>query len=641
MLRRPVDHLPVPRPWLGVNFWSRDGGPFMWRTYNDQLVRSELQTLVDHGLTLTRSFFFWPDFHPAPDTIDEVMVQRFQQFLLACADLGIPTIPTFIVGHMSGSNWEPPWRQGRDLYRDGFMLGQQAFFIREMVRRLGDSPALAGWLISNEMPWFTGPTDREYARAWGLVCTNAVRAGGSKLPVSLGDGVWAQEVIGIDNGFRLRDQHDLVDFYGPHSYPMGSDPTRQMLRAAFICELSQLGKPVVLEEFGVTDTFADEQNAAHYYRQTLHHSLLAGASGWLGWNNTDFDMADVEPYLSHPYELSFGLTRTDGTPKPALGEMQSFGSVLEEVNAARLSRTDTDTAILFPAHVDLDLPICDTPHQSDRELMPEIALHAWIAAKAADLRPALARESEGIPDVGLLVVPSSKALLGSTWQTLLERAESGSHVYVSWFAGINDNQRGAWWPSLEPIFGARHTLRYGISEVAADQLTLRFAASLGDLAVGDVLCFSAAGSEYARAFLPLEVTDAQLIATDQAGRPALLRRSVGRGAIYLGAYPVEFYGSQRRNAHQDDQVHRLYAALATEAGVSRPVHVEDPRVVVDEMQHDDGTMFTWLVSTSPKPLVITPLLDQGRLVEVGTGEDITANCALPAYGVRVARHLME
>jgi hypothetical protein len=32
--------------WLGVNFWSRGGGPLMWRpgTYDPVLVREELRT---------------------------------------------------------------------------------------------------------------------------------------------------------------------------------------------------------------------------------------------------------------------------------------------------------------------------------------------------------------------------------------------------------------------------------------------------------------------------------------------------------------------------------------------------------------------------------------------------------------------
>jgi hypothetical protein len=270
--------------------------------------------------------------------------------------------------------------------------------------------------------------------------------------------------------------------------------------------------------------------------------------------------------------------------------------------------------------------------------MPEIALHAWISAKEADLRPALARESEGVPEVDLLIVPSSKALLGTTFPILLARAESGAHVYVSWFAGVNKNQRGAWWPRLEPIFGARHTLRYGLSEIAADVLTLRFTASLGDLVPGDELVFRAAGDEYARAFLPLEVIDAEVIATDGNGRPALIRRRVGAGAIYLGAYPVEYYGAARRNASDDDQVHRLYSALAAEADIVPDLRVADPRVFTDELRHADGTRYTWFVSSSAEPLVVSPILTgEARLVDVLTGDDLTTSCSLAPFGIRVAR----
>src|SRR5215475_536253 len=84
--RRSV-HLPGDHPWLGVNFWSRLGGPFMWRTYDDALVREELATLSAHGIKITRSFLFWPDFHPAPDTIDDVLMDRYRQFLRAHDDL--------------------------------------------------------------------------------------------------------------------------------------------------------------------------------------------------------------------------------------------------------------------------------------------------------------------------------------------------------------------------------------------------------------------------------------------------------------------------------------------------------------------------------------------------------------------------
>src|ERR671934_2843402 len=121
---------------------------------------------------------------------------------------------------------------------------------------------------------------------------------------------------------------------------MEDDPVRQHLAAAFVCELAGFaGKPVVLEEFGVTSDFASGENAAHYYRQVLHNTLLAGASGWIAWNNTDFDdLWDQDPYRHHPFEMHFGLTDAAGAPKPQLGEVRAFAELLGQVDFPACSR---------------------------------------------------------------------------------------------------------------------------------------------------------------------------------------------------------------------------------------------------------------------------------------------------------------
>ena len=83
-MRRPAAPLTVngrPVRWLGANFWSASGGPLMWRNYDPALVAEELRVLHDHGMTMTRSFFYWPDFMPGPQQIDETMTARFADFL--------------------------------------------------------------------------------------------------------------------------------------------------------------------------------------------------------------------------------------------------------------------------------------------------------------------------------------------------------------------------------------------------------------------------------------------------------------------------------------------------------------------------------------------------------------------------------
>lgn len=634
-LERPALMLPGEAHWLGVNYWSRHGGPFMWRDYDDAVVREELQTLLDHGVTVTRSFLFWPDFHPAPDQIDEAFVDRYRQFLRTSNELGIPTIPTFLVGHMSGQDWDVPWRAGRDLYSDGFMLGQQAFFIREMVRRIGPDPAVRGWLISNEFPLYAGIGEPDYVRAWGLICTQAVRAGGSALPVSLGDGAWTAETVGVDNGFRLRQQSDHVDFFGPHSYPMGDDQVRVHFAAAWASELCHFGKPVVMEEFGVSSALSSEKNAAHFYRQVLHHSLLSGATGWFAWNNTDFDLPAVDPYRHHPFELGFGITRTDGSPKPALGEIARFRRILDAVDFAHCRRVETSTSILLPSYVD------DHPRIPAAERTPILAVteHAYIAAKLADLAPALTRELDDPRRTDLVLVPSNKLLTAPTFDLLLDWARAGSHVYLSWFAGASGSHRGAWWPPIEPLIGASHLLSYGLNEPVDDVVTWEFTEPLGGIGVGEKLRFAMSGPVDARAMLPLEESpECVVVARDGRGRPALVRRDHGAGAVYLATYPVEFFGSTRPNAHADDEVHRLYRALAQQAGVFQPVTVDDPRIYVDGLVHENGQRFVWLVNVSAKAITTRcAVADGAGLVDVENGADLSEQVHLEPFGVVVAR----
>ena len=229
-------HGKVP-PWVGVNFWSRAGGPRMWVHYDGKIVRQELAVLADHGCNVTRSFCYWPDFVPEPEQLDGKVVDRFSDFLDAHVEMEVRTIPTFIVGHMSGQNWDPAWRQRRDLYRDVWMVSQQAWFAAEMARRFGAHPAVAAWLVSNEMPIYGGHGTADEVTSWARLIVQAIRSGGATQPISIGDGAWGVEVSGNDNGFSVRALARLVDFLGPHVYISSDDAVRQSMAAAVTCEL--------------------------------------------------------------------------------------------------------------------------------------------------------------------------------------------------------------------------------------------------------------------------------------------------------------------------------------------------------------------------------------------------------------------
>src|SRR3954447_1915183 len=165
----------VSGPWIGVNFWSRSGGPRMWSNYDPAVVREELAVLAEHGCNVTRLFCYWPDFVPEPERFDEDVLARFADFLDAHVEVGMGTIPTFVVGHMSGENWDPPWRQGRDLYRDVWLVSQQAWLAAELGRRFGTHPAIVGWLASNEMPLYGGEGAEADVTAWARIVAHGLR----------------------------------------------------------------------------------------------------------------------------------------------------------------------------------------------------------------------------------------------------------------------------------------------------------------------------------------------------------------------------------------------------------------------------------------------------------------------------------
>jgi endo-1,4-beta-mannosidase len=607
----------------------------MWASYDRDVVRQELAVLAEHGCTLTRSFCYWPDFVPRPEVLDEDVMARFVDFLDLHQQLGIGTIPTFIVGHMSGANWDPVWRDDRDLYRDVWLVAQQAWFVAEVAGRTADHPAIAAWLLSNEMPLYGRGGDEASVTSWARLLVQALRSAGAHQPVSVGDGAWGIETTGNDNGFSLRRLGPLVDFLGPHSYPMSDDPVRQNLAGAFACELcSSFGKPVVLEEFGLSSDFVSPDNAAHYYRQVLHASLLAGARGWLAWNNCDYDeLAEQEPYTHHPFEMHFGVTDAAGRPKPQLGELARFSALVAELTDAGWERVAGEVALWVPELFEHTEPSWSDIHRAD---VHANLYQSYIAAREADLPVALVRErdlvAEGTasPPAKLYLLPCAKLVTAPGMRLAMALADGGATIFASYFAGTQPGQRGPWMPWLEEAFGVKQHLRYGLADPIDDaEVTFEMVADLGELTAGTTITFIAGGNANARAYLPVEPDGAEVLAVDGRGRPALLRHRTGRGLMVLCTYPIEHMAGARPWANPEP-TWRLYSALATAAGVSRPLRIEDPRVVIGALSVGERDAFVAL-NISPDS-VTGDLVTDGRSILSADGTAVT-RLALAPYEV--------
>ena len=387
----------------------------------------------------------------------------------------------------------------------------------------------------------------------------------------------------------------------------------------------------MLEEFGVSSDFASEANAVRYYRHVLHNSLLAGATGWIAWNNTDFDLPGQDPYRHHAFEQHFGLTDAAGRPRATLAEMRAFSATLDAIEVGRCARTDTDTALIVPGYLDTSFPFTDP---ADRPRIAHSLAQAYVSARLADLPVALTRESSGIgEDARLYLAPSMQQMLAPTGAALERLAAGGACVYVSYSPGDSRSHPGPWYGRLNAMFGVRHRLDVGMDNPVEDDVvpfTLR--RDFGGLAAGTTLRFAVAGNP---GFLPVEPDGAEVLATDARGRPALLLRRTGRGSLILCTYPVERMAALTPRVNPDDTV-TFYDALARHAGVRRPVTVADQRVACDTLIRDDGALFAVLASHAADALTVTPALAGGELAALDGGKP-EQRVTLGPFGIKVFR----
>jgi hypothetical protein len=280
---------------------------------------------------------------------------------------------------------------------------------------------------------------------------------------------------------------------------------------------------------------------------------------------------------------------------------------------------------VVPEHFERVLPFTSQAYRDD---IRSDLLQAYVAGREADLPIELVRERDGLPaQARLWLVPSAKLLTGPGIDRLRDLASTGATVYASYFAGSTPNQRGPWLAWLDEIFGIRHGLRYGLVDpVEGAEVTFDFLVDFGDLAAGTRLRFPVAGEPSARAYLPVEPAGAEIIAVDAHGRPALLRHRLGAGSTVFCTYPLEHMAAHTPRVNPEN-TWRIYSALAEEAGVARPVRVDDPRVIVGRLA-TPGAETVLFLNASGDRVEFEPLLEEGLTLGLSEGR-----LTLEPYGV--------
>ncbi len=542
---------------LGANFWPKHTGPWMYRDpWNPQAVAADLAEVAALGTNVVRIFCFTPDFMPAADVVSTDALDRLEQTVELAARVGLWSIPTFLVGHMSGENWDTPWSRGRDWYTDPLLLDASELLIGTVASHFARDPRIAAWLLTNEWPLFAGRTSNEAGFRWAKRLCGTLRAADPGCSVSLGDGSW-DVINGQHSGLPSSDLRGVVDFFGPHFYPKETDALRHSAFPSFAMRMLQpLHHPVLLEEFGCSSDQADDDYAAAYYRTALWSCFGAGNCGTLFWNSHDFTVADRPPYSHHPYELHFGVIRSDGSRKPQADEVARFAAFLARHDSDEWQRETPALAIGRTSYYLQEFPF---DWGWSKPELRDLYLQTFTSSLAAGLDAGFADLSYPVaPSVKLLVVPCLQQVTTQDARHLENFVRDGGMLYMS-YGGE------PWFPDLGGFIGARPRIHYGLVESTLDSLRLTVARDFGDLARGSELRFTVRGEQRRRAPLVCEPREAKVLATDQSGRPALLERQLGAGRVIFSTYPLEYYALHGLHANTTDETRVVYQALARAA----------------------------------------------------------------------------
>jgi endo-1,4-beta-mannosidase len=336
-----------------------------WSKFDLAEVEADFGRIAACGLDSVRMFLTWEDFQPAPDQVDQWMLERLVEVADLAGGLGLALIPTLFTGHMSGVNWIPTWALGgssrdtrfrvvsagkvvdtglRNWYTDSAVGDAQVLFAAEAAAALAGHEAVWTWDLGNENSNCVIPPTRSAARAWLARLSSAIRSADATALVTVG---LHMEDLEEDRRLGPPEASEACDLLSMHGYPIyarwADGPTDHQV-LPFLARVTHWlgeGGDLVFSEFGLPSLVVEDDAGAAYTARALEGLRRAGCLGALLWCYSDYDPAlwESPPFDLAPHERSFGLWRADGSPKPAVAAIAAF------VGAARCTAAHADAWI--------------------------------------------------------------------------------------------------------------------------------------------------------------------------------------------------------------------------------------------------------------------------------------------------------
>ena len=614
---------------VGCNYWGSKAGVHMWRTqdWDSSAIEKDLAELARNGVEVLRVFPTWSEFQPLvrnfkfkrnlgevleegserpvydPLWVEPNALARFRFFCDTAEKYNLKLMVSLVTGWMSGRLFAPRIVENLNLINDPEAIMWEGRFARGFVRKMKDHPAIVAWDLGNECNCMAKISSPAEAWNWLNTISSAVRMEDPSRPVV--SGMHSQTSNGQStafdspNSWNLQMQGELLDVLTPHPYPAvfrvdanrgPFNGFRNALHPVAQCLFYEgvSGKPAFPQELGsLGSCMFPADISAKGMRQQMWANWQHGMNGYLWWCAFDQMHLGYPPFCNNAMERQLGMLKADPDrkPTPMAKTMKEFSDLRKALPFKALPRRRVDAVCFL----------------SERDEYFHQAFGAFMLAKQAgfDVVFVPAESVRDIPDAKLYILPS-----GKEWETYSQAA---------WERFVDLGRKGA---TLLVTRGSSTGYSSWQEVTGLEQMVYRESRKIDFEFDGKRLH---AADDFTVIQRPV---DCEVVARDTTGGTVVARRRLGDGQIIVVNLQLERRAvASEPNVFEGDfsnELWRLYAYAAREAGVERLVSREDSCLVLTEHPRADGTVLVVAVNTRAEDLEI-PIAVRGKVGRTWNG----------------------
>ena len=421
----------------GVNYIPSDGWLLILKNWNPASVDRDMAALHNLGITSVRFPPLWPLLEPTPNRVDPVMLSHLNQLVTIAYRNKISVQVGAITGWMSGASFLPRWAGG-NIFTDPRLVHSEELMASAVARTLKNNPGLQGYDFGNEVNVLVGSmhlhVTQQQASDWMHSIYGTLHHEDPRHPITNGVGSFG-------GTFDIDPIAADADFMSVHYYPYFSSTILQDpwigQRTTYgvdylVAYAAMTGKPVLVQETGVSQDWMPALEIPKYLRLTLMSTWAEGAAGYFWWGSNEISHADhpLAQYVNlsdsmsmfaqgefPPIEYSFGLLTTQDQSKPVALEYARWNAVIRQLGLGW--KNDLPVAyLLYPDH----------PNDSMARINTATA---FTLAKEAHLEVRMWPEDKPIPKDAASVVIAGFSLSDQGKSMVTQYLHRGGVVYQS------------------------------------------------------------------------------------------------------------------------------------------------------------------------------------------------------------------